>query len=81
MISVNEFLRMKAPALDQKVIAEWQHDVDSEFVNYVLEHHKEFDYQHLRAALRMLQTIYREDVRAAIPNLINGRCGYKLGLW
>ena len=63
MIPINEFLTLSATALDIKILREWQHAPDASFVAYVLEHHREFDYQHLRGALRILQNVDSQDVR------------------
>ncbi|HYG75673.1 MAG TPA: hypothetical protein VEK08_11770 [Planctomycetota bacterium] len=63
MIPIQEFLSLKKLALDQKVVGEWEHAADPDFVAYVLEKHSELDYQHLRCAMRILQNVNREDVR------------------
>jgi|ERR1043165_7531568 hypothetical protein len=63
MIPVPEFLRLSSPALDLKVVREWQYESDPMFVEYVLQHRAELNYQHLRCALRILQNVNRADVR------------------
>lgn len=63
MINIQEFLALKKLPLDIKVVEEWVHSIDDAFIAYVLSHHHEFDYQHLRCAMRLLQNVNRDDVR------------------
>lgn len=63
MIPIPEFLALCPPGLDLKVLREWQHSADYPFVEYVLHHHSELDYPHLRCAMRILQNVDRHDVR------------------
>ena len=71
MIPINEFQSLRAPALDIKILREWQYAPDAGFVEYVLEHHREFDYQHLRGALRILQNVNHNDVRELFEHYAN----------
>lgn len=63
MIPIPEFLAVRPPALDVRVLREWQHAADDEFVDFVLASHSELDYPHLRCALRILQNVDRPGVR------------------
>ncbi|HLX61169.1 MAG TPA: hypothetical protein VKX17_07795 [Planctomycetota bacterium] len=63
MIPIDEFLNLRSRALDAKVLHEWESAADSHFIRYVIEHHRELDYQHLRCALRLLKNVDRADVR------------------
>jgi hypothetical protein len=79
MIPIDEFLNLKPLVLDLKVIHEWQHAADDAFVAFILQHHLELDYPHLRCALRILQNVDRADVRNLFRQYVNhSELGYRV---
>ena len=62
MVDITEFLALKGLSLDLKVVREWA-EPDPAFVAYALRHHREFDMQHLRCAMQMLQAVNSDTVR------------------
>ena len=63
MIDVQEFISLCKIPLELRVINDWLHAADDKFVDYIVSHHRELDYQHLRCAMQLLQDANRDDVR------------------